>query len=314
MNTFLLILAVALVGFLVFYFIFPVTLVDQTLGLMRRISRLKTKSVDVEGEAWPYLDGGPESPEIVVFLHGFGGDKDNWTPYARFFTKSYRVISPDLPGFGENSKHPDRDYGAAAQAERLESFLQALQIKEKVHLAGNSMGGYIALAYALAYPERLRSLTLLNSAGVLGEHKSELEIALNKGENLLEMKSMEDFDRLLDFVSYKHIPIPAVFKRVMLAKALENQDFQDGILWTINEEIQGDSMKHELPRISSPTLILWGRHDRLVDVSVVDVLETRIPDSEAVVMEETGHVPMLERPKEAAAHHIRFLQQIILQR
>ena len=310
MNTFLVILAIALVGFLVLYFIFPTTLVDQTLGLMRRISRLKTKSIVVDGETWPYLEGGPESGEIVVLLHGFGGDKDNWTPYARFFTKSYRVISPDLPGFGENNKRPGLDYGAAAQAERLESFLQALQIKEKVHLAGNSMGGYIALAYALGHPERLRSLTLLNSAGVQGENKSELEIALNEGNNLLEMRSMEDFERLMDFVSHKHIPMPAVFKRVLLARALKNQDLQDGILWTINQEIQGNAMKEALDRISTPTLILWGRHDRLVDISVVEVLDALIPDSQAVVMEETGHVPMLERPKETAAHQIRFIQQI----
>jgi pimeloyl-ACP methyl ester carboxylesterase len=309
MNVLLIIVAVLIAGLIVLYVFLPGKFVALAVHLMRRSSRLKHKTIEVNGDIWPYLEGGPESADVLVLLHGFGGDKDNWTPYARHFTKAYRVISPDLPGFGDNVKDPDRFYGAAAQTARLSAFLEALGVDGKIHLAGNSMGGYITLDYALTYPERLQSIALFNNAGVLAENKSELQVALERGENLLAMTSMEDLDRLLGFVAYKPMFMPGAFKRVMYEKAVRDQPFLDEVLWSVNDEISSGAMNERLQQVSVTTLIIWGRHDRLVDVSTVDVLSASIPDNHSVVMEETGHVPMLERPKESASHHLRFLEQ-----
>ena len=82
------------VAFISIYFFFPAWLVAMITGAARLWGRMSAKTVDVDGITWTYLEGGPADGEIVVMLHGFGGDKDNWPLYARYFTKRYRVIAP----------------------------------------------------------------------------------------------------------------------------------------------------------------------------------------------------------------------------
>jgi len=298
--------AVALVGL---YFLFPAQLVAALFGLVRKWARMSAKSVVVDGVTWPYLEGGPVNGETIVMLHGFGGDKDNWPLYAHYFTKRCRVIAPDLPGFGENVRNPDWHYGAEAQTERLRAFFDVLGIG-KFHLAGNSMGGYIALNYALTHPNQLKSLTLIDNAGVTSKNKSELELAIEEGSNPLLAKSMDDLDRLLKFIMHRQIPMPKIMKKDMLEKLVRHYDFLDGIFWTIVEEALNGSLTARLGDVATPTLIIWGRHDRLIDVSCADVMAASIPDNKVVIFEDLGHIPMIESPRETADHHIKLIAEL----
>jgi len=310
MNTLLIILIALIAGLVVFYYALPERFVAVSLYPMRRSSGLRLKSVQVDGDEWPYLEGGPESAMALVLLHGFGADKDNWTLYARYFTKAFRVIAPDLPGFGDNIKDPNRTYGATEQAQRLDRFFQAIGITGRFHIGGNSMGGYISLEYTLTHPERVLSLTLLDNAGVLAARKSVVELELDQGGNPFEMKSMADFDRMMRLVAYKPMYIPGVFKRVFLARARQQQAFLEQVMRAVYAQIETGAMNEKLPGVGAPTLIIWGRQDQMVDVSTVDVLTERIPDNRSVILEETGHVPMMERPRETAEIHISFLREV----
>ncbi|MFQ5983428.1 MAG: alpha/beta fold hydrolase, partial [Woeseiaceae bacterium] len=109
MNWFYWLLLAAGIALVVLYFFFPAKLVASVIGLACKWGRMSVKSVVVDGVTWPYLEGGPASAETIVMIHGFGGDKYNWPLYARYFTKRYRVIAPDLPGFGQNVRNPDWD-------------------------------------------------------------------------------------------------------------------------------------------------------------------------------------------------------------
>ena len=144
MKTLLVILAIALAVPILLYFLAPRLLVDTAVNALRRKGGLTEKAVIAGGLRWPYLEGGDPTGDVVVLVHGFGGDKDNWAFYAPFLTKRYRLICPDLPGFGDTSRDPALDYDCRLQADRLREFLDALGV-EKCHLGGNSMGGYIAL-------------------------------------------------------------------------------------------------------------------------------------------------------------------------
>ena len=273
---------------------------------LRRHARLTRRVQLVDGQAWPYLEGGPADGEPVVLLHGFGGDKDNWPLYARHLTDEFRVIAPDLPGFGDNSRRTGVDYGTATQAERLGAFLDALQI-ESCHLGGNSMGGFIALRFALDFPERLRTLTLFNNAGVLGADESELQHSIAIGENTLAIESVDDVNRLMAFVAYDAPRVPRQFCKVIHAEFAEHRELLDTIFWQVANEATRQPLNERLPEVAAPTLILWGRHDRLIDVSCVDVLADGIPRAEQVIFEDVGHVPMIEKPKKTAAAHRPFL-------
>src|SRR3546814_11652718 len=110
--------------------------------------------------------------------------------------RAYRIIAPHLPGCGENERNPFLAYESAAQTARLKAFADALGL-ERPHIAGNSMGGWIALRYAIDYPTALASLTLLDNAGVNGAEESELQkLAANEDYNPLVLAGTEDAARL----------------------------------------------------------------------------------------------------------------------
>jgi pimeloyl-ACP methyl ester carboxylesterase len=302
--------AIVLAGLLA-WFVFPHVFVAAVQGLMRRASGLTLKSVTVDGIAWPYLEGGPAEGETVIFVHGFGGEKDQWTRMAGHFTKAYHVIIPDLPGFGESgAKGREMSYHTAKQAERLRAFLRALGV-EKFHIAGNSMGGMIALRYAEAFPDDLISMTLLNNAGIATDAKTELQIGLEDGKNLLSVSVPEDIDRLLTFLAHEPLAVPAPFKKVMFEKAKAHEDLHNQIFFEeLSVEALEDPYNDKLHQIHTPTLIIWGTSDRLLHVTCADVLREGLPRAHCVIFEETGHVPMMERPKETADEQLGFIEKV----
>jgi len=306
MSNILLVAAAVIVVVIIFRFAFPRQFLRLVLLAVRRIMGLKTRSVEFDGTLWSYLEGGPESGEVLVLLHGFSGDKDNWLLYARSLRKNYRVIIPDLPGFGDNARDPTANYHMDAQARWLLAFADAMGIN-RFHIGGNSMGGYITLKFTLAHADRILSLALLDSAGVLGETKSELQIATENGESLLTVSSPEEFDRLLEFIVYRPLPLPGFIKKPYCEDLIAHREFLEAIFWPMAEEMQDRPLNDQLHAIAAPALVIWGRDDRLIDVSCVDVLKAQIPNNHCVVFEETGHVPMLERPVESAAVHVEFL-------
>jgi pimeloyl-ACP methyl ester carboxylesterase len=303
----MLIAAAALIVVVVFFrFAYPRQFLRLLLLAMRRIMGFRTRSVEFQGTRWPYLEGGPASGEALLLLHGFSGDKDNWPMYARYLRKGYRVIIPDLPGFGDNARDPNGDYRMDAQARWLLAFADAMRI-DRFHVGGNSMGGFIALKFALKYADRILSLALLNSAGVLGNTKSELQIATENGESLLTVSSPEEFDRLLALIVYRPLPLPGFIKQPYCEDLIAHRPFLESIFWSMAEELLDQPLNDQLRAIAAPTLVIWGRQDRLIDVSCVDVLKAGIPNNRCVVFEKTGHVPMLERPAKSAAVHLQFL-------
>ena len=195
------VLAGAVVVALVVYYLLPAVAVAAMQALARSASGLRKKSIAVGEIDWVYLDSGKAESEALLLLHGFGANKENWVSYARYLSKHYRVICPDLPGFGESTKNPELVHDPKSQARRLHDFVEALGI-DSVHLAGNSMGGMITLRYALDYPQNIASITLIAPGGIAGTNKSELDLALARGENPLLVQSEADVETLLAYSLY----------------------------------------------------------------------------------------------------------------
>jgi pimeloyl-ACP methyl ester carboxylesterase len=300
------VIVAAIVVILALYFFSPRTLFNWLQNSLRRKGGLVEKSIEAGGFNWPYLEGGPADGEVVVLVHGFGGDKDNWAMYSPHITAKYRFISMDLPGFGENDRSMDREYDIASQVERLRQFLDALGIA-KCHIGGNSMGGHISLQFALSHPEYLKSLTLYNNAGVIGENESELQGAVENGENALAIQSVEDVKRMMAFVTHKPAPIPGQFRKIFFEDANAHKDLLDKIFWSIVETAVNNPLNEKLKDLDVPTLIIWGRHDRLIDVSCAEAIHAGVENSELVIFEDVGHIPMIEKPKETAAAKLAFL-------
>ena len=131
----------------------------------RSKSYLEIKALTLtSGDKMVYAENGNIAGEPLLLIHGFGGNKDNFTRIARQLD-GYHLIIPDLLGFGESSKPMSADYRSEAQATRLHELLQAKGLAENIHVGGNSMGGAISVAYAAKYPKDVKSLWLVDSAG-----------------------------------------------------------------------------------------------------------------------------------------------------
>ncbi len=277
------------------------SLTHSALAIERWRSDLQRKEIELPGGVhMVYLEGGAGEP--LVLLHGFGANKDNFTRAARWLTPHYRVIVPDLVGFGESSHLQDADYRYAAQAERLRSFVQALGLA-RVHLGGNSMGGGIAMSYAAQHPQEVASLWLIDAAGIAEAPPSELRrIIESSGRNPLMVETEDDFPRMMQFALTDAPWIPRSVMNVMAQERIANVALERKVF----AQIATDSVSGAVQGLQTPTLIVWGSEDRVLDVGAVEILHRLLPRSQAIVMPHVGHAPMIERPAQATADYLRF--------
>ncbi|WP_444888472.1 alpha/beta fold hydrolase [Microbulbifer sp. JMSA008] len=282
-----------------------------TLGTFaeRKISGLKLKKIEIEEGEISYLQGGSGTP--LVLLHGFGADKDNWVRLARYLTPHFQIIAPDLPGFGESFKDPDLNYDVLPQTQRLNSFVNAMGL-EHFHLAGNSMGGYIAGNYAVEFPEKINSLWLLNPLGVESSPSSPMfEQILRDELPVILSKNREEYESLLDNVFHKRPFIPG-FAISELSKIAENNFSLHQKIFKDIHQIKDGSIKFSSPLegrlkgFSKPTLITWGDKDRILHPSAGTILSREIINSQLQLIKDIGHLPMLESPKTTANQIISF--------
>ncbi len=299
----LLILVALLVGGLVALDRFaPAKSAELAVGIERQRAHLLRKTAKIDGFEIAYLEGG--SGEPLVLVHGFGADKDNFTQISRLLTRHYRVVIPDMPGFGESSKPTDVTYTIDEQALRLDQFLTAIGV-EGTHLGGSSMGGWTVLQYATLFPQKTRSLWLLAPAGVETAKLSEVrEIYAKTGKMPLIVDRIEDYPALMEVVM-NHPPfLPQGIKSVLAERAFNNRE----LLKKIMSGLHGVSTPSEqlASQVNAPTLIVWGDHDRVLDVSGATILNQAIAGSQLIVMPDIGHLPMLEAPAQAAADYLKF--------
>jgi len=285
------------------YFLFPEFLFNLAQKANWYSAGLVKKEVQVDSDRIVYLEGG--KGETVLLLHGYTANKDFWTYFAKRLTGDYHVVIPDLAGFGESTKRLEENYNIDSQVKRFDRLAEALQL-ERFHLAGNSMGGTIAAIYTARFPQKISTLALLAPGWVMTAKESDYIRELKKGVDLILISSPDDFEKLLPYLYVKTPPMPGAFKKVLIAQAMAAREFNA----KIGKDMFSQTLALEpfLPMIQAPVLIIWGDHDRILDVSGASVLEKGLKDHQTVIMKETGHVPMMEKPAETAAEYMNFLK------
>ncbi|MBT8144858.1 MAG: alpha/beta hydrolase, partial [Gammaproteobacteria bacterium] len=285
-----------------FVYLQPGVVYRAAMNLERRLAGLHTYEVQLEeGVSVVYTDSGEGEP--LLLLHGFTADKDNWTRTARHLTSHYRVIAPDLPGFGDSTRDPALEYSIDKQLDWLGQFIDRLGIEE-LHLGGSSMGGNIAANFAVRYPERVKSLWLLAPGGVRTAAQSEMEQLLLEGaSHPLIPNDREGFERTLDFVFTERPFLPGPLRRFLAREAQSRYELRQKIFVEIlNEERTAIEpvLSDTVVGLGVPTLVVWGGGDRVLHPDGAEALAGLLDDAEAEVMEGVGHLPMLERPRQTA--------------
>jgi pimeloyl-ACP methyl ester carboxylesterase len=289
------------------YFGFPGFVVESSKYIARWSAGLEKKEVLVGDHHWVYLEGG--EGDSILFLHGFGMHKDFWGNMLKDFGSSYRIIAPDLPGFGENSRIDSAIYDIPSQVERLDRFVKKVGLKS-FHIVGFSMGGGISAYYVSKHPEKVKSLSLIAPYGVSSSRKSDFYKNYDEtGENLLVFKTPEQYNIILESAFHQPPSIPEHFKAYIAEIGASNYDFHNKITQDL---VQGgrDVLDSILPKIEAHTLIIWGKNDRIFDVSSVKTLESGIKNSQTVIIEKAGHMVYIEKAEQVKKAYSEFLSNL----
>lgn len=244
-----------------------------------------------------------EGPPIV-FVHGLGGSWTNWLEQLPTFAASHRVVALDLPGFGY-SPMPHEKITISLYGRVLDGVMNALSI-DAAAVVGNSMGGFVSTELAIAFPQRVERLVLAAPAGISSFGNSRaLRVAAfarrlrpllaTQGAFLASHADAVARRRLLREVTLNNVArYPSRLPPALVAEALRGAG-KPGWVEALAANLDYD-FRHRLPEIACPTLVVWGDRDRIITVRDADVYTEMIPNARKVILADTGHVPMLERP------------------
>ncbi len=309
----LLFVAIVSLSFALSWLIKPSSILhDGLMMIERKMAGLEVNRVvlgDVEIE---YSRGG--KGEVLLLLHGFGADKDNWNRIATHLVPHFDVIALDLPGFGNSSVFPDTAYDLKTQLSRIHEFTKKLHIT-KFHIAGNSMGGYFAGNYAAQYPAAVSSVWLISPFGADGSYNSEMFRMIQQGNRpIILPKDEEDFSSLFHFLFYDPPFIPAPVIKSLSDKATRHLSLREKIFEEIHRMKEGvpnpDSPLNEaLAQYCGPIFLFWGKDDKVLDQRGALILKQEIPNIFLTIDDNIGHLPMLEQPENSANKYLAFIDE-----
>ena len=257
-----------------------------------------TGRLEVEGRSVGVVDSGGDGPPLL-FLHGLGGIWQNWLLNIPAFMDTHRCVAVDLPGFGLSEKPDECSIPGFARA--VDGVCGQLGIEEPV-VIGNSMGGFVGAELAVSYPTRVSKLVLVAAAGLSTEYLArEPLLAGARAFMVLTARAGLRGNGVVKRPRLRRIALQAVVRypeklSVPLATELVGGANAPGFIDSF-EALMSYSYRDKLERIEVPALIVWGRNDILVPVADAEMYEHLIGDNaHSVIFDDTGHLPMLERP------------------
>jgi pimeloyl-ACP methyl ester carboxylesterase len=265
-----------------------------------------SKFLDVDGLQVHDRDEG-QGP-VLVLLHGTAASLQTWDGWVAALAGQHRIIRMDLPGFGLTGPSATGDYAIPAYVAFLEDFRKRLGLS-RFALAGNSLGGQIAWGYAVAHPHEVTELILVDPAGYPIE-KPALAFRLARLPVLSTLLAHAD-------------PRPMVRKTLRLAygdpskvtpeliRRYTQLSLRAGnrLAFVQRARVSQVDRSADIPKVSVPTLILWGREDRLIPVTDAARFQAAISGSKVILYDSVGHVPMEEIPERSAADVEAFLSK-----
>lgn len=232
-----------------------------------------------EQNGFRYVDEG--EGDVLMLLHGLFGALSNWESVVTKFSKHFRVVIPMLPIY----EMPIKDAGLEGLRSFVEDFVKMMGI-EKAIMMGNSLGGHVALLYALANPDKVSKLVLTGSSGLFENAMGGSYPRRGSYDYVKERVEYTFYDptvaskELIDEVFETTKSIPKCMRIVAIAKSA-----------------QRNNLSNELPKIEIPTLLVWGLNDTITPPMVAHEFNRLIPKSELKFVDQCCHAPMMERPE-----------------
>src|SRR6266436_823200 len=256
------------------------------------------KTISVFGQSIHYFDMG--SGPVVVLLHGLGSRKDDWLPVLEPMAQKYRLLVPDQIGFGKSDK-PLLDYSIQTYVDFLNEFLRQLKV-EKASLVGESLGGWIAGLYVVemgggAHLIPVEKLVLIDAAGL----KQEKPIPDLNPSSLAAMRGV------MEAVFYDTSWLNEDALRKVFTDKLATKDSYTVRSILSNPALATERPNERLGSIKVPTLVTWGKQDKLLPIASGERYAAGIPGAKLVSFDKCGHVPAIEKTEEFLAAVTSFL-------
>jgi pimeloyl-ACP methyl ester carboxylesterase len=267
--------------------------------------------IEVDGMDVHYRDEGNSTDSIpLVLLHGTGASLHTFDVWTKELKKSRRVIRMDLPAFGLTGPFPDANYSTQHYVAFINEFVTSLGI-QKCILAGNSLGGQIAWNFALAQPDKVGKLILIDAAGYPKAPKSE-PMAFKVGK-------IPVLKNIFTYVTPRSVAKASIenvyFDTSKVTDSLVDRYFEltlragnrQAFVDRLNRESEASDYTN-IKNVQQPTLILWGDQDLLVPVENAYKFQADLPNDTLVIFKNLGHVPMEESPDESLLPVLDFLK------
>ncbi|MSR68925.1 MAG: alpha/beta hydrolase [Phycisphaerales bacterium] len=310
----LVVMVIALVAAGIALWNWPTGFYTLSTFIGRVVCAVHLESIVVNGKEVPTLTNGGNAraddanppPLPILFLHGYGTSKEAMMAEMRWFSQSRQVITPDLPGFGDNPLAPGEAALTGGQyVQWIESFRIAANLSQ-VDVVGESMGGALAAAYAATYPKSVRRIVLQSPAGLKPPRMNSLMSALEQGENPLDVRSEDDFDNVLQ-LCFVHPPmVPSPIRTYLTNHSAARVAKHPEMLPVLGPFLVG-GVAPLLASIVAPTLIIYGDQDQITDCSMLPVYVDGIRGAEGLLIRGAGHVVFSDAPNEVRAAITEFL-------
>lgn len=271
---------------------------------MFRIPVFKHKDIEIN-----YFKKG--KGEILLMIPGFTSSYEAWTLQISYFQRKMMVIALDNRGAGKSSK-PDYPYTMDMFTDDIYALLNHLNIETQIHLVGHSMGGMIAQAFVLKYPEIVKTLTILAAPTYIDDFFNQL---FDKLETIMQDSDLEARFKKLSELNYSESFIKRITQNKDLYDILLNQYIEQSTTFTLKDfNNQGAALldfdtRELLHKISQPTLIMHGTDDKMASIEHSKILNEKIPNSRLELFEGLGHGFIIEDPVKANNLIWNFIQQ-----
>ncbi|MCF4010834.1 alpha/beta fold hydrolase [Rheinheimera sp. UJ63] len=284
---------------------------DRTVEQLRvRWAQAPSQFVDVAGMQLHLRDEGPrDDPTPIVLIHGTSSSLHTWDGWVHALKDQRRVIRFDLPGFGLTGPSADNNYSIENYARIVIALLDELQL-EQVVIVGNSLGGNVAWATAVLYPQRIKKLVLVDASGYPNQAQS-VPIGFMIARIPLLNKLMEQvLPRSVIESSVKNVyGDPALVTAELIDRYFELTT-RAGNRQALSQRLrqtQTESLVNRIKDLKLPTLIIWGDRDRLIPPAMADRFHQDIVGSQLVRFNRLGHVPQEEDPSSTVTVFKQFL-------
>ncbi len=271
----------------------------------RSLEKYQTENI-INGQPWNVFEAGTGTP--IIFLHNGGGTLWNWAHQLKYFSSKYRVIAPDLPGFGR-SHRPFKPLTLDNYASDLEELLKILDCPKPI-LVGNCIGSSIALEFALRHPEKVQALALFNVCGgtpMLSPHLQywaslHPRTALGKTlhQYMLDAAShplLQNLNTSLIYANGEPELPPALIQFSQQQKL--NSELRASLYWLVMglDSFGVFSRPRQKPVRFPPVLLGWGAQNRTLEVKWAKIIAEWLAPDPFLLIENAGHMPMYEQPK-----------------